>query len=216
MRKVYVFSGLGADERVFKFLDWGKDNQPIYIKWIEPLRNESLKDYVFRLSSQINSPNPILVGMSFGGILAIELSKQIDTNKVILISSIKTKTELPFYYRILGFLNVPKWFPLSFLLSGNKIIYNFFGIKNRTEKMLLKNILRDTPLSFLKWALQKTANWKNTTIPPNLIHIHGGADHILPYRFVKADITIEKGGHFLIVNKAKELSRILKDILHES
>jgi hypothetical protein len=216
MRKVYVFSGLGADERVFKFLDWGKDNQPIYIKWIEPLRNESLKDYVFRLSSQINSPNPILVGMSFDGILAIELSKQIDTNKVILISSIKTKTELPFYYRILGFLNVPKWFPLSFLLSGNKIIYNFFGIKNRTEKMLLKNILRDTPLSFLKWALQKTANWKNTTIPPNLIHIHGGADHILPYRFVKADITIEKGGHFLIVNKAKELSRILKDILHES
>jgi pimeloyl-ACP methyl ester carboxylesterase len=216
MRKVYVFSGLGADERVFKFLDWGKDNQPIYIKWIEPLRNESLKDYVFRLSSQINSPNPILVGMSFGGILAIELSKQIDTNKVILISSIKTKSELPFYYRILGFLNVPKWFPLSFFLSGNKIIYNFFGIKNRTEKMLLKNILRDTPLSFLKWALQKTANWKNTTIPPNLIHIHGGADHILPYRFVKADITIEKGGHFLIVNKAKELSRILKDILHES
>ena len=216
MRKVYVFSGLGADERVFKFLDWGVDNQPIFIKWIEPLKNEPLKDYVLRLSSQIESPNPILVGMSFGGILAVELSKQIDTNKVILISSIKTKAELPFYYRILGFLNVPKWFPLSFLLKGNQIIYNFFGIKNRTEKMLLKNILRDTPISFLKWALQRTANWKNTTIPSNLIHIHGGADHILPYRFVKADITIEKGGHFLIVNKAKELSRILKDILHDS
>ena len=139
MRKVYVFSGLGADERVFKFLDWGIHNQPIFIKWIEPLKNEPLKDYVLRLSSQIESPNPILVGMSFGGILAVELSKQIDTNKVILISSIKTKAELPFYYRILGFLNVPKWFPLSFLLKGNQIIYNFFGIKNRTEKMLLKN-----------------------------------------------------------------------------
>ena len=68
MRKVYVFSGLGADERVFKFLDWGIDNQPIFIKWIEPLKNEPLKDYVLRLSSQIESPNPILVGMSFGGI----------------------------------------------------------------------------------------------------------------------------------------------------
>lgn len=153
--------------------------------------------------------------MSFGGILAVELSKQIDTNKVILISSIKTKAELPFYYRILGFLNVPKWFPLSFLLKGNQIIYNFFGIKNRTEKMLLKNILRDTPISFLKWALQKTANWKNTTIPSNLIHIHHKASYFT-LQICKSRYYYKEGGHFLIVNKAKELSRILKDILHDS
>lgn len=215
MRKVYVFSGLGADERVFKFLDWGIENQPIFIKWIEPLKNESLKNYVTRLNAQIDTPFPILVGMSFGGILAVELSKQINTNKIILISSIKTKNELPIYYRILGFLKVPKWFPLSFLLKGNELVYKFFGIKSRTERLLLKNILRDTPISFLKWSLQKIATWNNKTIPNNLIHIHGEIDHILPYRFVKADITIVKGGHFLIVNKAKEMSRILKDILQD-
>lgn len=215
MRQVYVFSGLGADERVFKFIDW-EGFSPVYIKWIIPIKNESLQSYTIRLKSQITSENPILLGMSFGGILAIEMSKLINTKKIILISSVKSKYELPFYYKMLGFLSVPLWFPLSYFIHGNKILYNFFGIKTRGEKILLNNILRDTPLSLLRFALQCAATWKNVVIPKNIIHIHGDKDLILPYRKIKSDITIKNGGHFLIVNKSKEVSKVLKSVLNDT
>ncbi len=58
--------------------------------WIEPLKNESLKNYAQRISNKITSDNPTLIGLSFGGILAVEISKILKLQKVILISSAKT------------------------------------------------------------------------------------------------------------------------------
>lgn len=70
MENLYIFSGLGADKRVFNYLDFSKYNTT-FIDWINPFENESIEDYAKRLTSQITSEKPILIGLSFGGIMAV-------------------------------------------------------------------------------------------------------------------------------------------------
>ena len=92
---LYILSGLGADEKVFQRLDFSGVSVT-FIKWLPSQAEESIGDYASRLLPQITTPHPILLGLSFGGMVAIEIAKQIDTEKVILISSAKTKNEITF------------------------------------------------------------------------------------------------------------------------
>ena len=55
--KIYLISGLGADERVFKNLNLG-NFEPHFIKWNEPFKNENLPNYAKRLMSQIMTEKP--------------------------------------------------------------------------------------------------------------------------------------------------------------
>lgn len=80
MNKIYIFSGLGVDKRVFENINFGNLNVH-FVDWIEPLKNESLEDYAKRISIPFKDDNPILIGLSFGGILAVEISKIIKTKK---------------------------------------------------------------------------------------------------------------------------------------
>jgi hypothetical protein len=85
-----------------------------------------------------------------------------------------------------------------------------FGTKGEKEKKILNQIIADADMSFVKWAIDAILRWKNSTIPPNLVHIHGTADALLPYRFVKAGYTIKNGKHVMPLDKHGEISRLLK------
>ena len=209
VNKIYIFSGLGADERVFQKLDFsGLD--VTFVNWIIPLEKESIEQYATRLLDQIPSKNPIVIGLSFGGIMAVEIAKQIETKKIILIASAKTKDEIPFYFRLIGKLNIHKILPASLLKSSNFVINWFFGTSTLEDKQLLKQILVDTNPIFLKWALDKVAKWKNVDQLKDIFHIHGDRDRILPLQFVKADKIVKKGVHLMTLDKAEELTRILR------
>lgn len=202
MRNVYFFSGLGADERIFQNLDLSFCN-PIFIKWNLPFKNESIESYATRLLEQINDENPILIGVSFGGIMVVEVGKLIKTEKIIIISSAKTKHEIPSYYKILGKIKANKILPVSLLQKFKKVNHFIFGISSKEEKILLNKIIEDTNPIFLHWAIDKIIHWQNETILPNLIHIHGADDKILPIKFIKADYPIKSGGHFMVLQQDK-------------
>jgi pimeloyl-ACP methyl ester carboxylesterase len=211
MKNIYIFSGLGTDERVFKNLSFNECNVT-FIKWQEP-RTEPINIYATRLLHQIKSPKPIFIGLSFGGMVAIEVAKHIEAEKVILIASAKTKNEIPYYYRLAGTFRLHKLLPTGLLRKSNAISNWFFGTEAINEKQLLAEILRDTSPVFLKWALDQIVQWKNVVYGNNVIHIHGTADRILPIRFIKYDIKIRNGGHFMTVNKADQLNEILNELI---
>ncbi len=212
MKRIYVFSGLGADERVFKYLDF-QDYDPVFIRWLQPTLNETIEHYSERLLEQITTEKPILIGLSFGGLIATEVSKLIDTEKLVLIASAKTKKEIPFYYRWSGLLNLHKFLPSRLLKHPGFIANWFFGAKTSEDKRMLADILRDTDELFLKWAIDQLVKWSNKELPKNIQHIHGTNDRILPFRFVKADFSIKDGGHFMTVNKYLEVNQILRSLL---
>src|SRR5689334_14169109 len=98
MNNVYFISGLGADKRAFSFLDLSFCN-PVFIEWIEPVEKETLKEYAIRLRSLIPDNDPIIVGVSFGGMLVTEMAKKDLNVKGIVISSSKTRKEFPVILR---------------------------------------------------------------------------------------------------------------------
>ncbi|MBD1425732.1 alpha/beta hydrolase [Sphingobacterium arenae] len=212
MKKVYIFSGLGVDKRVFQKIDFGNLNIE-FIDWIEPRKDERIEHYAKRISKKINAENPILIGLSFGGIIAVEIAKMIAIDKLILIASAKTRKEIPMLYRILGKLKIHNVIPAPFLKSANCISNWFFGAQTPNDKILLKQILEDTDNKFLYWAIDKVVTWENLQIPPNYVHIHGLNDRILPIKNIKTDYKIRGGGHFMTVNKSEEISKLLKKII---
>ena len=109
---VYCLSGLGADKRVFTKLEL-KGYRQIHLDWLVPNNQESLTNYVKRLAVEIKDNNPIVIGLSFGGIVAIEIAKQITVKKVILISSAKQSHEIPWYFKL---------FPIMFIMSMEQAI----------------------------------------------------------------------------------------------
>lgn len=211
-KHIYIFSGLGADEKAFQQLDLDA-YQVTHIQWIKPADDESIEAYAGRLIEQVITSKPVLMGLSFGGLMAIEVSKHISTEKIVLISSVKTKKEIPLPYRIMGKIGLQKIFPLQLLKRPNAVTNFIFGAHTKEDKELLKPMIENTDMHFLKWAMDKVATWKNGFNPGNITHIHGTADKVLPYRNVKCDYTIDEGGHMMVLNRAVEVNEILHSIL---
>jgi pimeloyl-ACP methyl ester carboxylesterase len=210
VKEIYLISGLGADKRVFDYVNLSgyKSN---HIEWVDPLNIEPIESYAERLLGQIHSTNPILIGVSFGGMIAVEIGKLIQTNKIILISSASTRLDIPFYFRIIGVLGINRIIPTRLLKSVNSLTFWFFGTKTKEEKELLTTIISETGRPFLKWSVDKIVNWKSRTRLDNLVHIHGTRDRILPIR--TPDIVVENGGHLMILNRGPELCVEIKKII---
>lgn len=207
MQKVYYISGLGADKRAFSFLDLSFC-EPVFVDWISPLKNESLKDYALRLRQQIKEEHPTVVGVSFGGMLATEMAKTDGQMKAIIIASNKSAREFPAYLRVGKYFPVYKLLPGKWLKTGR--LNWILGAKGEEQKKLLRAILADADPAFLKWAIGAIVNWKGKTVPPNVKHIHGTADKLLPCRYVNADFKIPGGTHLMSIDKPKEISAMLR------
>ena len=207
--KIYGFSGLGADKRVFKYLSL--KHQFVPIEWIEPKGSESIKQYSNRLSKVINIEEKFgILGVSFGGLIAVEISKVLNPEVTILISTVETKNDLRTIFKIVGSLGILKLLPAKFFDPPRFLAKWFFGTKNNGK--LLDEILNDTDLDFAKWAINELANWKNINKVQNrVLKIGGTNDKLMPIGNQKSTIKILKGGHFMIIENAKEISKIINE-----
>ena len=213
MQKVYFIPGLGADKRVFNFLDLSFC-EPIFIDWIKPSVAETLTSYAQRLFETIQDEKACIVGVSFGGMLATEIAKVHPDTKVILISSAKTYLEIPGYLRFWRRLPLYKLHSDKNKNTLGKFILKILGSRGEDQKKLQLKILENSDPTFTRWATHAILSWRNLTIPKNIVHIHGKADKLLPYKYVKADYTIEDGEHVMIMDKAAEISALLKKLIN--
>ena len=212
MSHIYCISGFGADERIFSKIDFGEHNVT-YLPWILPVRQEHIQDYAKRMAEVVSEPDPILLGVSFGGMMCIEIAKFLNVQKVILISSIKNTKEIPRWMKVAGKLQLQKIVPLrSFRLFEPVQNYNL-GIENREELKLVRYYRQNVSQLYTDWAVNEILNWKNEWLPENVIHIHGSKDHMFPLRKIHADYIINGAGHFMILNRAQQLNEILAKVL---
>jgi pimeloyl-ACP methyl ester carboxylesterase len=213
MKTLYCIAGLGADADVFQNLDLSFV-KPVYVNWLPPLENETLQQYAMRIKEKyIHEPNPLIFGLSLGGMIAVEIAKSIPSAKAIIISSAKTKNEIPFYWKAFKYVPVYKVLP-EWSLKQHTILRNYFlGATKQSAINYVKQVAAHGDLYFYRWAIGGILTWQNETIPSNIVHIHGTNDKLLPYKFVKADIVINRGGHLMIMENADEVSKLIKDII---
>lgn len=212
MKHIYCISGFAADERVFAHLNF-RENIVHFIPWKIPQPLESIISYAHRMRKDIEDANPVLLGLSFGGMMAIEIAKEMATEKIILISSISTYHEMPWYMKVAGKLRLNKLVPLRPYSVLEPLENYTLSAQTPEEKGLVRQYRKNLNFQYSDWAIDQVLNWKNDWYPPNLIHIHGSKDHIFPVKNVKADYIIRDGGHLMLMNKAGEVNEILKKVL---
>lgn len=208
---VYFISGLGADERVFSKLHL-PNCKVIHLSWFDPERGETMESYAQKMSKKIVEEDAIVIGLSMGGMIAIEIAKIKKLKKVILISSCKTRKEFPVYIRLAAALRIPKLFIRPSLNLGKAIFCRLIGAKSKDDISLVKNLLEDASPNFVLWAVRTLPFWKNEIIPPNVYHIHGTKDYVLPFKYIKCDYAIKGGGHIMVYNRAEECERIIGQV----
>lgn len=214
-KNIYCISGLGADERAFELLNINNYSLQ-YLKPISPLSNESLSSYAFRMLDQVGQEKPVILGLSFGGMIAIEMAKQIAIEKLILISTVKTYNEMPRWMRIAGALNLHKLIPIKSNRLTEKADDRRMGIETIEEKNFVDQYRKNADQKYVDWAIDQILKWKNAWVPPNTFHIHGEKDRMFPLRNIQPTHVIEKGTHIMILNKANEISVCIEQILLEN
>jgi pimeloyl-ACP methyl ester carboxylesterase len=210
---MFLIPGLGADKRIYKNIKLG-DAEVTYTDWLEPHPTDTLSSYAQRLIDEYHiTPGSIVIGNSLGGMLAVEIANKIKLDKVILISSIKTIDEAPFYFKLF------KWFPIYKLIPGSLfakmggLIAPLFGKMYSVDAYLFNSMLQNTSPVFIKWAMGAVLNWQNKTVPPCLYHITGDKDLIFNYKKIINPTIVKGGTHIMIFDRAKEINKILTDIL---
>jgi len=209
-----MMPGLAASSMVFENIKLdGKKYSLHRIDWIQPKKNESIKTYCVRLSKKIKHKNPVLLGVSFGGIIAQELDKIIKVKKLIIVSSVKSHKEYPILYKIARDYQLNNALPFGMFDNFIK-----FSLKLNINKLykridLAERYLTERNEIYLEWAVWSLLNWKQEKYRPDLIHIHGDKDKVFPIENISKCIKIKGGRHEMIILKAKWFNENLPSLI---
>jgi pimeloyl-ACP methyl ester carboxylesterase len=213
MSKIFLIPGLGADTRVYNNIDLN-DHEVICVDWIEPNETDTLTTYAQKIIHQYHiTPKSVVIGNSLGGMIAVEIAKIIPLEKTILISSIKTVDEAPWYFSWLRAIPFYRPIPGKVFNHLEKLIKPFFGYMNPGDEWLFIDMLKNSSPTFLKWAMDAALAWDNKVVPANIYQITGEKDMVFSHKRIKNAIIVKGGTHIMIFERAKEINKLLKKIL---
>tara|TARA_B110000967_G_scaffold181251_1_gene198235 strand:+ start:4844 stop:5515 length:672 start_codon:yes stop_codon:yes gene_type:complete len=212
---VYFLPGLAANSSIFKNIQLDTDQFEMhFLEWMIPFEDESISEYAIRFCKKINHVNAILVGVSFGGIIAQEMNLVYDFKKIIIISSVKARHELPLHLQLAGKTKAYKLLPTSLFAQNIDLLSKYAFGKPIVKRLdLYKQYLSITDKRYLDWAIKQVVSWNQESSDPNLVHIHGDQDIIFPIENMKNCIIVEGGTHIMILNRYKWLNENLPKLM---
>ena len=201
---VYFMPGLAASSLIFERIALPQELFEIHLlDWELPTGDESLQEYAKRMAEKITAPNPVLIGVSFGGILVQEMAAFLNPLKVIIISSVKSNVEFPRRMKIAKTTKAYKLIPTSIFSNKEKLSAFSFGKSIAQRLKLYERYLSVRDVHYLDWAIERIVLWDRTQVDSNVIHIHGDADEVFPIQYIKDCIVVKGGTHIMILSKYK-------------
>lgn len=209
--------GLAASTAIFERIALPEDTFEMHLlEWEIPLDSESLMDYAKRIAEKIKHKNPVLIGVSFGGILVQEMAKYINARKVIIISSVKSNLEFPRRLKIAKTTKAYKLIPMNLILNMESLAKFSFGEKVNQRLKLYEKFLSVRDIRYLNWAVEQVVLWDRTVVDEKVIHIHGDMDDVFPIKNIEKCVVVKGGTHIMILNKYKWLNENLPSIILET
>ena len=185
-----------------------------FLEWFLPIENESIESYALRMTQKITHDNPVLIGVSFGGVLVQEMAKIIQTDKVIIISSVKTNKEFPSRFKIARNTKAYKLIPTQLFADIEKLVKYAFGDNIVAKRLkLYEKYLSVRDKYYLDWAIETILCWNQKEINEAVIHIHGYADEVFPIKHIRKCILVKGGTHIMILNKFKWMNENLPKLI---
>ncbi|CAN5395560.1 alpha/beta hydrolase [soil metagenome] len=211
---VYFMPGLAANSEIFEYIKLPEDKfESHMLEWIIPGSEESLADYAQRMIRYIKHEDIVLIGVSFGGVVVQEMSKYIKVRRLIIISSVKCRDELPRRMRFSAKTGIHKLLPISlldYIDHFEKFAINDF-LKKRAR--LYRKYLSVRNNKYLYWAIEHMVRWECDKPVEGIVHIHGDEDMVFPYKYIGDCITVKGGTHIMIINKYRWFNRNLPEII---
>jgi hypothetical protein len=213
---LYLFPGQGSDERLFDSLEFEEKFKIVHIEYPIPEKGCSMLEYAKAISNQIDTTQKfVFIGVSLGGMIISELNEFLNPQLSIIISSAKSRQELPFRYRFQSIIPLYKLVPPKLMLGGAKFLQPIVEPDRNTNKATFKSMLSAKDPIYMKRTVAMIINWKRQNAQENLIHIHGTKDHTIPIRNVKADHIIENGSHMMTLTQPFAINKIISGYLEQ-
>lgn len=212
---IYFVPGMAANSKIFEHIQLDKNYYEChFLEWKIPTsKDESIEMYAQRMCDQIIHETPVLIGVSFGGIVVQEMSKIISTKKTIIISSVKSNLELPKRLKLAASTKAYKLFPGKLIENLDSYIDYFLGDFQQKKIDAYKKYMSVRNATYLHWAIYSVLHWKQSEPLINISHIHGTNDGIFPSKHILNYIEVENGTHAMILTKGKKISMEIDKIL---
>lgn len=211
---VYFMPGMAANSSIFEYIKLPEDRFKMhFLEWIIPKKDESLSNYALRMNKYVKHKKPVLIGVSFGGIIVQEMAKSIKPDRLIIISSVKCREELPRRMRYAAKTGLFKLVPtslLDYVDHFEKIAVGDF-IKKRAK--LYRQYLSVRNQRYLDWAIENMVLWDCTNPRKDIIHIHGDKDEIFPIKYISDCIEVKNGTHIMILNRYRWFNKHLPELI---
>lgn len=212
-KSIYLMPGMGANPRIFERIEFPKNYDIVYLSWFPPNKDESLEQYAQRMCSRIHHQNPILLGVSFGGVLVQEMANFINCERVIIVSSIKSDQELPQPMKLAKVTNVHKLLPTKWIQNIEVFALFVFGDAIRVRLKRYQRYLSERDPEYLNWAIDRLVKWDKNKPLSQLIHIHGVDDVVFPFRNIQRPVIKIPGDHAIILTQSEWFTQNLPIIL---
>lgn len=211
---VYLMPGMAANPSIFDGIILDKTQYDVFkLDWHIPEKGISLQDYAKQMCERIIHKNPVLLGVSFGGLLVQEMAKHIATKKVIAVSCVKSHTELPKRMLFAKYTKVHKLLPTG-LVSNIELLAKYAFGETVTKRLhLYEQYLSVRDKYYIDWSIDQIVNWKQETTPENLVHIHGDKDTVFPITNIKNCVNVKNGTHTMIIHRAKWFNEHLPTLI---
>ena len=211
---VYCMPGMAANPKIFEYIALDPSQFSLhFLSWTLPEKEETLQSYAHKMCQRIAHKNPILLGVSFGGILVQEMAKIIPVQKLLIISSVKSSKELPKKMVFARQTKLHKLIPTQ-LVTNLELVAKFaFGDFMHKRLALYEKYLSVRDPQHIDWAIDTIVGWKQESPLPNTIHIQGSLDAVFPPHYIRDYISVAGGTHSMIIFKYKWFNENLPDIL---
>lgn len=204
MTHLYLMPGMAANPSIFEHIKLPEDRFEIHLlEWQLPNPKETIADYAKRMAVLITHPDSVLLGVSFGGVLVQEMAKHVQLKKLMIVSSVKSKMELPRRMKLSRKLKLYALLPTRLIEDVDTLAKYAFGESVKNRVALYQKYLSMNDRRYMSWAVKEMVCWDQEEPTPNVIHIHGDADRVFPIKYIKNCITIPGGSHIMVITKYK-------------
>lgn len=212
---IYLMPGLAASPSIFENFSLPEENYRLHrLEWLIPEKTDTLESYAKKMNKFIEFEDSVLLGVSFGGVLVQEMSKYLQLKKLIVVSSVKSKHEIPKRLKILKTANIYKILPTSLVSKIDVLAKMSLGDTITKRLELYQQYLSVNDPQYLDWAIREMIFWDQEKPNPNALYIHGDNDMIFPYSCQGNCIVVEGGTHIMVINRFRWFNENLPKIIN--
>jgi len=224
--RLILFPGLGADARLFFRQQAHFGERLVTPALLRPREGEDLPAYAARWAPLLEgqgvlAPPFVLGGMSFGGQVALEMTRaaKVKPAAVVLIASSRTSDSIPPRFR-----QQQAWgrrLPHALVRFGLRRLAGLFNLREGLDpeaRRMLARMAAEADIGMLRWGAQAASAWRFTeadarALGAPIYQIHGAADWVIPPHPGHPDRLLAGARHLITFTHPGEVNRYLEEAM---